>query len=137
MSEDHFLKDLWKHKAEEEKGETREDKDLGLYLRFFEDAKQYPILEPIVQELKDKIILYAHSVSRFSQAKTFDKELLVSADRHRRLVHNSLIDIINQLSRKYNALGIDNYWRNDILHRRQLGEWALTVAKHILRERFP
>lgn len=137
MSEDHFLKDLWEHKVEEEKGETQEDKDLGLYLRFFEDAKHYPTLGPVLVELKDKIISYARSVGRFSQATTFDKEELVSADRHRRLIHNSLIDTVNQLSRKYNELGIDNSWRNDILNRRHLGEWALAIAKRVLGEQFP
>ena len=135
MESDSFLRDSWKRKMEEEKGETQEDKDIGLYLRFQEDAKKHPELTPIVLELEAAIGKYASSVVRYSAAKiSTDMEEIESADQNRRLVHNSLIDVMNHLSREYRAVGIDNNWRGAIIgeSREELGDWALTVARKVL-----
>ena len=135
MESDPFLRYSWKRKVEEEKGQTQEDKDIGLYFRFQEDVLNHPELVPIFQELESAIGTYADSVVRYSAAKKgTDLDAIKSTDNNRRLVHNSLIDVVNHLSREYKALGIDNNWRSAIIGEswEELGDWALTVARKVL-----
>lgn len=134
--EDPFLRDLWKHKAEEEKGETQEDRDLALYLQIKTDSKKYKSLIPFVSELDLAIGRYAEAVIRLSSVRQgkLEKEIIMDADRNRSLIHNALIDVINALSREYKKLGLTNNWRSDIMgnSRREIGDWALTVARSAL-----
>ncbi|MCR4279677.1 MAG: hypothetical protein NUV78_03005 [Candidatus Zambryskibacteria bacterium] len=134
MMESHnFLGELWQRRAEEERGETQEDRDLNLYRRFEIDGQKYPSLTPIINELQSTIGKYAEAVTRLSLVKIgkLDKDTIVSADRHRHLIHNNLIDVVNHLSREYKNLKIDNDWRSAIIgeSREEIGDWALTVAR--------
>jgi hypothetical protein len=140
MEGEHFLKELWQHKAEEEHEpefkEAEKEDSYDLYLRFLADTERYPALATVVAELKDALGRYAGSVARMSHIKhrkegSIDKEDLQSADRHRRLMHNNLISVVNRLSRTYRELGIDNKWRSAIIgeSREELGAWALEVSR--------
>ncbi len=138
MEGDPFLHDSWKHKAESEHEpemapETQEDRDFALYERFDADAQNHPVLHEATAELEKAIGRYAESVTALSYAKSgkLSKDVLIAADNHRRLCHNSLIDSLNLLSREYKKLGIDNTWRSAIIgdSRREAGDWALSVAR--------
>ncbi|KKT28417.1 MAG: hypothetical protein UW43_C0003G0021 [Candidatus Yanofskybacteria bacterium GW2011_GWA1_44_21] len=135
-SEDPFLKELWKHKADEEKGETQEDKDLNLYFKFKTDAAKFHSLIPLIVELEKTVGKYAQSVARWSSVRQgkSEKEVMMAADQNRKLAHNILIDIVNQISREYKKLGLTNSWRSDIIGntRAELGDWALTIARKAL-----
>lgn len=112
---------------------SQEDKDITLYYKFEADAHRHEALNEVVEELKSAIGKYAEAVTRLSSVRMdkLDKESIAASDRHRRLIHNSLIDTINRLSRTYKKLGLDNSWLSGIigLSREEIGDWALTVAR--------
>ncbi len=136
MEREPLLMDLWKRKVEEDTGESQQDRDVALFYRFLEDAKSHDSLNIIISELKVAIGRYAQSVIKLSALKTggLDREAIMSADRHRRLMHNNLIATVNQLSREYRKLGLDNNWRASIIgeSREELGDWALVIAREVI-----
>lgn len=141
MEQDPFLKDLWKRKAEAEQGsESTEEKGWALYQEMQKKAEENPELQSLIGEMKDNILRYADSVARFSHISKSkdDIEMLHNADKHRKRMHDGLIATINQLSRLYQKLGLDILWRTDIIgvERERLGEWALSVARHIRDQKF-
>lgn len=115
---------------------SQEDKDLKLYYQFEADAHKHEVLNEVVEELRAAIGKYAEAVARLSSVRMgkLDKESIAASDRHRRLIHNSLIDTINRLSRTYKKLDLDNSWLSGIigLSREEIGDWALTVARREL-----
>src|SRR5260221_13922383 len=99
MESDNFLRDSWKHKAQEERGElpeTQEEKDISLYRRLLADSKKHPRLKPLMEELNSSLGKYAESVVRLSYVRQgkLSKDALMAADHHRRRMHNTLIDIV-------------------------------------------
>ncbi|KKT90207.1 MAG: hypothetical protein UW90_C0004G0012 [Candidatus Yanofskybacteria bacterium GW2011_GWB1_45_11] len=87
-------------------------------------------------ELEKTVGKYAQSVARWSSVRQgkSEKEVMMAADQNRKLAHNILIDIVNQISREYKKLGLTNSWRSDIIGntRAELGDWALTIARKAL-----
>lgn len=127
------MRELWEHRSEEENGETQEDRDLSLYRRFEGDARRYEPINRVMEELRVSIGKYAEAVTRLSSVRMgkLDKDTIKASDSHRRLMHNSLIDTLNRLSREYKKLNLDNSWLSDIigLSREEVGTWALTIAR--------
>ena len=135
-----LLEKLWKHKAEEEKGETLEEKGITLFYDLKEKAEKYPDLKSLTDEMERGIGDYADAVIRTSheRAKGSPREDIQSADQHRRSIHDALIATVNQLSRLYHKKGFDNSWRSGIIGiaREDLGAWAVAIARDVLGKKF-
>lgn len=140
MAGDPLLKENWEHAAEEQGAETRESRGVELYYTFFEKAQKYPELLPLVKDLERAIGTYADAVLRWREAKMgTDVKMTEAADKHRKAIHDALIDSINPISRWYAKQKIDNNWRRDIigLDREAAGEWALDIARDVLGKILP
>ncbi|MBP9821924.1 MAG: hypothetical protein KBC81_00520 [Candidatus Pacebacteria bacterium] len=134
-----FLDELWHRKADEEQAVSvvRDTKATDLYLKLEKQAEGNKALREATENLTQTIGAYADAVIRLSKHKKnfSDKPTVENADRARKIVHDSLIDAANQLSRLYKTNGLDNSWRGDIIgiqHRGQIGRWALSVARYLL-----
>jgi murein endopeptidase len=132
----HFLQESWNRKAEEERAESAEEPGVRLFHSFENIAREYPALTEAVAEVKKAIGNYANAVAAhsYTNAQKLSKAEIETANQHRYVVHERLIDTVNRLSRDYRKAGLDNKWRNAIIgdSREQLGEWALAIARQAL-----
>jgi hypothetical protein len=135
MEGDPFFKERWHEKAAHEHGEEAHDKRIELYFSLLERGEQDPTLKSLTHDLEQAIGTYAQRVVEANHAlSTKDKMVIETTDSHRTLAHDVLIGAVNAVSRWYGKHKLDNQWRRDIigLDRRELGAWALHVARYVL-----
>jgi hypothetical protein len=143
---DSFLAESWKSAAENQTGVVRQEKQdktnevpVQSYLRVQELAEQNEEFGKAfgVFNLGDHALRYAERIAKLERARFegWDKRDIESADRGRRMAHNSLVDAVNFLGRKANSLDLDMSWRRAIgTHRDKVGEWGCAVAEFLCQK---
>lgn len=150
----HYLREAWQRKAENERGY---DSDSERPIGYDRDVKTFINIEQIITNLDlskkdeklsdvvtfyrnvlDSVLKYNVAILNYNQAKSdkiknnIDKEEMEEKDRFRRNVHEALISNINILSRLMKGSGLDNSWRNDIgISRQEVQRWAQNVALYL------
>jgi hypothetical protein len=137
---DPLLHDKWK-RTEERHEPTLEEQDLNLYFDISDRSEHDPKLKAIMQRLNADIAAYAEALFRNEQEwvrkerGVGDNESIMASDRHRRMLHDTFMDTLNQLSRAFRAEKLDNKWRNVLgLDRNRLAHWAMTIARYVIKK---
>ncbi|MEK7637989.1 MAG: hypothetical protein AAB375_00985 [Patescibacteria group bacterium] len=143
MSES-FLRESWQRVAEQEQEVTPEMRDLELYFDIRERSDGNEKIKAIMDRLDHDIAQYTEALFRSErewvrrERGSGDNSSIEASDRNRRILHDSLIDTLNQLSRAYRTAGLDNKWRNMLgLDRDRLALWAMTIARQVMRTEEP
>ena len=143
MSES-FLRESWQRVAEQQQETTPEMRDLELYFDIRERSNGSEKLKVIMDRLDHDIAQYADALFRSERAwinrerGIGDSDSIEASDRNRRILHDTFIDTLNQLSRAYRAAKLDNKWINVLgLDRDRLSLWAMTIARHVMRTEEP
>jgi len=138
--DDPTLLDKWKRTTEQHES-TPEERDLELYFDISDRSQRDPKLKAIMDRLNADIAAYAEALFRNEQEwvrrerGVGDAESIQASDRHRRMLHDSFMDTLNQLSRAFRVQKLDNKWRNVLgLDRNRLAKWAMTIARHVIKK---
>lgn len=139
--ENPILREKWERTAQTTHESSPEQEDLEVYFDISQRSEQDPQLKAIMERLNADIAAYAEALFRNEQEwvrrerGVGDKESIEASDRHRKMLHDSFIDTINQLSRAFRIRKLDNKWRNVLgLDRKRLARWAMTVTRHVIRK---
>ena len=135
IGENPFTHESWERKdANEHEGEDTGGWEISVFEGIKKEAEQKPELRELLLDLEDSILRYGESVVKFDRSLTESstKEDYGYADQSRKIVHDSLLDKINILSRAFANEGLDNSWRNVVgSDRNQIGQWALRVSVNL------
>lgn len=119
-------------------------RDLELYFDIRERSNGNEKLKAIMDRLDRDIAQYTEALFRSEREWTRrergggDNGSIEDSDRNRRMLHESFMDTLNQLSRAHRAAKLDNKWRNVLgLDRNRLALWAVTIARHVMRTEEP
>ncbi len=150
MVEEYNFREAWGHLGEYEHGghEFEDEKtdihsgienidNLNKNISDFLEMKNIcfkdKVLKGLFNEFLKYLLRYIHTVDTLSLARRSvddeDNSSKATADKNRRIAHDSWMSDTNALSRYYAKLGIDNSWRNVIgFNRIEQTNWALSVS---------
>jgi hypothetical protein len=151
MSIEDFFNDLWKIRADREKGHEIDDEEIlsatqeqsiyedtsevAIYRKLEEQSLFNDDYKQLFSQMRKGILDYYRSMTTLERVILAggSNEEISQYDQMRRFSHNSLIDTLNAMSRYCWKNGLDNEWRSMIgLERTKVTDWVKKVAPYLV-----